>query len=103
MTEREKALEACAAEISVPVATRDGGIDYKEMYLRWRAVACERADIARAALRAKLAQDADLLDIVETAISDANDVDVTTHDYAVAVVRALREAGVTPPAQETDR
>jgi len=51
MTDREKALEACAAEICVSVATNDDGdIDYREMYLRWRAIACERADIARAAL-----------------------------------------------------
>jgi lysophospholipase L1-like esterase len=46
-----EALGACAAEIFVPVATSlSGGIDHEEMYGRWRDIACERADIARAAL-----------------------------------------------------
>lgn len=46
-----EALETCAAEIFVPVATSlSGGIDHEEMYDRWRDIACDRADIARAAL-----------------------------------------------------
>lgn len=42
--------------------------------------------------------DEDLIDLIDTALSDSLDMDWTTGIGAKAVLRALRDEGILPPA-----
>lgn len=50
LAEAIEALQAIAAEASVPLRTGKNGINFKKMCKGWRKIATERIDIARAAL-----------------------------------------------------
>jgi len=43
----------------------------------------------------------DLLDLIGNAITDAHDIDITAHDYAVAVLDALSANAVPMPEEKS--